>query len=258
MFKMTKFEIPQDGYWHCQILAKKYNKWPIEMTDMDFSKLDFDIVQPFRKNKPFIADGTLLKNRTDIDSIKIVHSPEKSEYYGTQSLSTENVFVFYPNITMVFIKGEDWTTRLLYSDESVNNNEGAKDNKSLIEPSFNINIDNRNFQTQSQTQHQEQNFTSENIQQLQDAFADFREEYKKLPNVDDSLLQETQDSLDALSKDSSLEEKNKAFNKVRRVLKKAKELFNNIGNIGEKAIKVFTAYEALKKIYDILSPYLQS
>lgn len=241
---MTKFEIPQDGYWHCKVCAEK--GWPIERENMNLEQLNYEIVEPYKQNKHLIINGQKFKNKDSVHFIKIVHTPEKAECYGTYP---------YTAMDMVFEKGEDWTTRLLYSDESVSNNEGTKDKKSLTESSFSININNNNSQTQSQTQHQEQNFTLENIQQLQDAFADFREEYRKLPNVDDSLLKETQDSLDALSKDSSLEEKNKAFNKVRRILKKAEELFNGIG---EKATKVFIAYKALKNIYDILSAYLQS
>ena len=163
---MTKFEIPQDGYWHCKVCAEK--GWPIEKENMNLEQLNYEIVEPYKQNKPFIINGETFKNKDSVKFIKIVHTPKKAECYGTK-------FYSYIEVKVVFEEGEDWTARLLYSDESVSNNEGTKDKKSLTESSFSININNNNSQTQSQTQHQEQNFTLENIQQLQDAFADFRE-----------------------------------------------------------------------------------
>ena len=110
-------------------------------------------------------------------------------------------------------------------------------------------------QTQSQTQHQEQSLTLENIQQLQDAFADFRQEYKELPGVDDAILKETQDALDGLSSVSSASEKNKALSKLRRVLKGAEKVFDRVG---EKATKALSYYETLKKIYDTIMGFFSN
>ena len=237
---MTKFEIPKAGYWHCKICSQKL-KVPVYLFDSDLNRLDFEIIQPFRNNTTLIVNGRLFENKADISLIKIVHTIKKAQCYGQKILSP-----FAQNIPLVFEKGEDWTPRLLYREKTVSNE--VQDNKYPL-----VNIINNNSQTQSQIQHQEQNLSIESIQQLQDAFADFREEYKKVPNVDDSILKETQDSLDEISNNSSLTDKNKAFNKLRRVLSSAEDL---IVKTGEKAAKLLSTYNTLKQLYDILSKFV--
>ena len=232
---MTKFEIPKDGYWHCQVLDKK-DRWPVEILDISFDKLDFEIVQPFIKNQQFFINGVRFTNSQEIFSIKIVHTPQKAEHYGKETLSSSHVYVFGPDITLVFEKGEDWTARLLYTDEPILNNQATEKEKS-----HEFTIVNNVNQTQSQTQHQEQNLTLDNIQQLQDAFADFRREYKKLPGVDDTILKETQDALDELSNTSSPAEKNKVFNKIintARIQKRNQShILNGFHSVCNKTVK---------------------
>lgn len=238
---MTKFEIPKSGYWHCKISSKKF-RVPGYLFNSDLNRLDFEIIQPFRNNTTLIINGKIFANKEDISFIKIVHTVKKAQCYGQRILAP-----FTQNIPLVFEQGEDWTPRLLYTEKKVNSDE-VKDNKFPL-----VNIINNNSQTQSQTQHQEQNLSIESIQQLQDAFADFREEYKKVPNVDDSILKETQDSLDGISNNSSLADKNKAFNKLRRVLTGAEDF---IVKTGEKAAKLLSTYNTLKQLYDMFSKYI--
>ena len=238
---MRKFEIPKFGYWHCKICSKKF-RVPGYLFNSDLNRLDFEIIQPFRNNTALIIDGKLFANKADISFIKIVHTNKIAQCYGQRILTP-----FAQNIPLVFEQGEDWTTRLLYTEKNVDS-DAVQDNKYPL-----VNIINNNSQTQYQTQHQEQNLSIESIQQLQDAFADFREEYKKNPNVDDSILKETQDSLDGISNNSSLADKNKAFNKLRRVLTGAEDF---IVKTGEKTAKLLSTYNTLKQLYDMLSKYI--
>lgn len=241
------FTIPEGGFWHCQISHKK-SAWPIYIFDRNYEQIDFEIVQPFKKGNPFIVNGKVFNDRSEVVNIKIVYSSQKHDYYGKKSLSGHGVLVLAPDVPLVFEKGEDWTTRLLYTDEL--NNQVTEKGKL-----YELTIVNNVNQTQSQTQHQEQNLTLSNIQQLQNAFADFRQEYKKLDGVDDSILKETQDVLDELSTTSSASEKNKAFSKLRRVLKGAEKVFDRVG---EKATKALLFYETLKKIYNTIMGFFSN
>lgn len=243
------FTIPEGGFWHCQISHKK-SAWPIYIFDRNYEQIDFEIVQPFKKGNPFIVNGTVFNDRSEVVNIKIVYSSQKHDYYGKKSLSGYGVLVLAPDVPLVFEKGEDWTARLLYTDEPILNNQATEKGKLQA-----LTIVNNVNQTQSQTQHQEQNLTLSNIQQLQDAFADFRQEYKKLHGVDDSILKETQDVLDELSTTSSASEKNKAFSKLRCVLKGAEKVFDRVG---EKATKALLFYETLKKIYNTIMGFFSN
>lgn len=235
---MIDFTIPEGGFWHCRVVRKEKDL-PINQFDMTYDRLDFEIVQPFIKNQQFFINGVRFTNSQEISSIKIVHTDKNNDFYGIKKLSGRGVIVLGPTVYKVFEVGDDWTSRLLQKAQTIPPQKSSIPSSSTV-----INV----HQTQSQTQHQEQNLTLDNIQQLQDAFADFRQEYKKLHGVDDSILKETQDALDELSSVSSASEKSKAFSKLRRVLKEAETL---ITKAGEKATKFLVAYHALKGIYDL-------
>lgn len=242
---MIDFTIPKGGFWHCRVVRNE-KEWPINQFDMTYDQLDFEIVQPFIKNQQFFINGVRFANSQGISRIKIVHTEKNNDFYGTRKLSGGGVIVLGPTVYKVFEIGDDWTSRLLQKAQTI------PPKKSQMPPSNTvINVN----QTQFQTQHQEQNLTLSNIQQLQDAFADFRQEYKKLHGVDDSILKETQDALDELSTTSSSSEKNKALSKLRRVLKGAEEVFDRVG---EKATKALLFYETLKKIYDTIMGFFSN
>ncbi len=239
-------KIPNVGYWHCQILTDK-NRWGIESLDMSFERLNTEIVKPYRRNKEFVISGTRIKSRDEITHIKIVHSEQKSNVYGKESLSSAGVVVLAPDRILVFDKGNDFTNYLLYSDEY--DKDFIELEKKQSQPKNIITINNQQTQSQSQSQ----NLSISNIIELQDIFAKFRKECKTIEGIDDNDLKEVEDSLDELSAESTPEQKNKAFNKLRRTIQ---SIICTISNSGDKAIKLVGTLEALKKIYNTCATFI--
>ena len=227
-------EIPKTGYWHCKIMIDK-SSFPIYLYDKSFSYLNENIVKFYRQNKEFVIDGHRIENREKIKYIKIVHSDQKYTTYGIEKK-------YYFDFPLVFEEGKDFTNDLLHSEEY---DDFFKEiNKSSDNSNTNtININNINQQQQIQSQSQQ--ITINQIIELQDTFAELRRALKTNKNIDCEEMKETQDALDELSQNSTIEQKNKAFTKLRRFI-------NTVSSVIDKTSKAFELFEKLKKIVTII------
>ena len=70
-----------------------------------------------------------------------------------------------------------------------------------------------------------------------------------LPRFFTEEMKETQDALDELSQNSTTEQKNKAFTKLRRFI-------NTFSSVIDKTSKAFELFEKLKKIYNYIAPVI--
>ena len=231
-------KIPRDGYWHIRI---KLNKKPFfyDTLDMNYEEL-INIVQKYNSNQIFIIDGQIVKQNTDLDYIRICHTENEHVIYGKGNNGYYNQwYVFEPDYCH---DTEDFTNKLLNPKR-----ENKNVNSSGIASNSNIIITNTNHQQQMQSQTQQ--ITIEQIVELQDTFSELRKELKSNKNIDCEEMKETQDALDELSQNSTTEQKNKAFTKLRRFI-------NTFSSVIDKTSKAFELFEKLKKIYNYIAPVI--
>ncbi len=230
-------EIPKDGYWHIRINFNKESFFYDEL-DMNYEKL-MNIVQKYNLNQSFTINGRIVKQNTDLKCIHICHTKKPHIFYGKgNSLYYDQWNVFEPN----FCHDTEDFTNILLNPIQIQKRIEKEDNTSSK-----ITINNINQQQQMQSQSQQ--ITIEQIIELQDTFAELRKELKSNENIDCEEMKETQDVLDELSQNSTTEQKNKAFTKLRRFI-------NTVNSVVDKTSKAFELFEKLKKIYNYIAPII--
>lgn len=200
-------QIPKDGYWHCKV---EYMMVEYCEKNMSFDTLIRAIISPYKQKEDIIIGGHVIKNKF-VQRINIYHSNRKN-FLDTE-ISINNLFKYI----------------------KIDNKQNSKKSQ--------ININNINQQQQMQSQAQQ--ISIEQIVELQDTFAELRKELKTNKNIDCEEMKETQDALDELSQNSTIEQKNKAFTKLRRFI-------NTVSSVIDKTSKAFELFEKLKKIGTII------
>lgn len=247
-------DIPSTGFWHCTIGIENVGWWPSEELNMSFNDLFNNIIKPFRYNREFVFCEKRIKNRDQIYSIKIVHTDNKAETYGTRSLSHPGVTVVAPDITLAFEKGQNFTNYLLYSEDFdpafriIEEKEMAKTQAHKLVINQNIN------QTQSQTLNVNiiNNFNT--ICDIQELFETFKFNICDQVNEQDSKrLSEVQDALDGLSQNSPPEQACGALNKLRRIINSGYDIGSSIGKSVAGVSSALKDLDAIKSAYNSLA-----
>ncbi len=228
-------EIPKDGYWHIRINFSKESLF-YDALDMSYEEL-MNIVQKYNSNQSFTIDGRIVKQNTDLDYIRICHTERKHTIYGKGSnVYYDQWYVFEPDDCH---DTEDFTNELLNPIQENIEKDGRTSNGITI----------NNINQQQQMQSQSQQITMNQIIEIQDTFAELRKELKSNGKIDCEEMKEIQDALDELSQNSTTEQKNKAFTKLRRFI-------NTVSSIIDKTSKAFELFKELKKIYNYIAPII--
>lgn len=112
-----------EHYWHCYVaIAGKKNKGRdlAVINDMTRDRLRREVVEPFTQNVPFTVSGTIIKDRSAVDEIRIVQTTSPNKVYADQHNADMSAAGISDLATdrrlLAFSNGEDYTNELIFSE----------------------------------------------------------------------------------------------------------------------------------------------
>lgn len=115
----SRFGDLPENYWHCAASDSKSDKEGI-LNDLNAEALLKQIVNPWHLGKPFNVGGAIFKNRSNVDTIKITHTPQPLVHYADlheRQMQASNIADMRTDRRYLPIwHGDDRTHQLLFED----------------------------------------------------------------------------------------------------------------------------------------------
>lgn len=113
-----------DKYWHCLIELKRVGAQKPDssvINDMTFEQLKTQILTPWLANKRFVANGLVVSNVSEIQSIKISHTTQSqaiiAQQYNQRTYANGIADMVTDRTLLPFGQGTDFTHQLLFSQD---------------------------------------------------------------------------------------------------------------------------------------------
>jgi hypothetical protein len=105
-------------YWHCGVLLLG-RKSPYVVNDLSFAELQYQIIDPWRRNAAFPVSGLIVPAREQVENIQVTHTEKPLAYFieehsrkkqGSRQSSATNLRMLPVH------KGQDFTHELLFAN----------------------------------------------------------------------------------------------------------------------------------------------
>jgi len=119
-------------YWHCYVVVDAGGKKSTTsvFNDLTIDELWKQVVEPWRTQKPFTINGSIIRDQNKVTTIKITQTPYPKQHYADEHnarMRNSNISDMATDRRLLPLsKGEDYTHDLLFSDSKSSSNSSKK------------------------------------------------------------------------------------------------------------------------------------